>query len=82
MKLTQSYSVNCDEQTYELRLDGMDMVLAKFSGIDHELLQACEASPRISDKLLALHAIALRIEEIGNGTAPLKELPSPIPPLA
>lgn len=52
------------EQIYTLRILDEERVRMRLHESDHLLLKECEASNKVSDKLLALETIARRIEEV------------------
>lgn len=52
-----------DARTYTLKVRGDELVTATLFPFDRRLIAECEASDKISDKLLALETIVRRVEE-------------------
>lgn len=63
MRFMTKKSERGDGYVVQLELDASDLVRAKLTPHDRMLLAVCEQSTSISDKLLALETIALRVEE-------------------
>lgn len=52
-----------DKRTYTLTIQGGEWTRARLHAFDRLLIAECEASDKVSDKVLALETIARRIEE-------------------
>ena len=52
-----------DERTYTLKLCMGELIAGTLYEFDRRLIAECEASDKVSDKLLALETIVRRIEE-------------------
>lgn len=59
-----------DERIYTLRISLSDFVLGTAYEFDRRLIAECEASDKISDKLLALETIVRRAEEHKSNDIP------------
>jgi hypothetical protein len=63
MIFSMQENVERDERTYTIKVQMGELVRANLSRFDRALIAECEASGKVSDKLLALETIARRIEE-------------------
>lgn len=60
----QLYRDECrDVIGMRLEIDGSEYMRASLTSFDHALIQDCETSDKLSDRLLALETIVRRIEE-------------------
>ena len=64
MKLDITKDIEDQKTTYVLTIEKQDMITAKFTKRDRQLFEICDKSDKISDKLLALEMIAMKIEEV------------------
>lgn len=64
MKLDIIKDIKSQKTTYTVTIEKQDMITAKFTKRDRDLFEICDKSNKISDKLLALELIAMRIEEV------------------
>lgn len=63
MKLTEYTDKETGDSVFEVRITEFDMlVVPKLDEFDRRLLLECNKSDKISDKLLAFHTIARKIE--------------------
>lgn len=63
MKLTERTDEETGDSIFEVKITELDMlVVPTLDDFDRRLLLECNKSDRISDKLLAFHTIARKIE--------------------
>jgi hypothetical protein len=65
-------NIERDERIYKLRVTGAELMRCRLQHFDRLLIAECEASNKVSDKLLALETIARRIEEGSSGDQEIK----------
>ena len=64
MKLTERTDEETGDSVFEVRITELDMlVVPKLDEFDMRLLLECNKSDKVSDKLLAFHTIARKIED-------------------
>jgi hypothetical protein len=63
MIFSMQENVERDERTYTLRVSLSEIVPRTMYDFDRAVIRECEASGKVSDKLLALETIVRRIEE-------------------
>ena len=63
MKSNMYHDICADERVLELRISSMDLACPLITRWDKLLLEECEKSDLLSDKLLALEMIVRRNEE-------------------
>jgi len=66
MQLKQIDNLERGSRIYNLEITDDDLRLVNLLKVDELLIEECEKSEKISDKLLALETIARRIEEKTN----------------
>lgn len=62
MRFSYVDNLKTGDKEYILRISGYDIVTARFDEWDRRLLEECDKSDNIADKLLALECMARRIE--------------------
>jgi hypothetical protein len=63
LKYSESFDPTNLTNTVTIEINDLEMVLLKLDRFDRLLLDECNKSNKISDKLLALECMARRIEE-------------------
>ncbi len=66
MEISTVHNLYNGKQIFQLTILDDELVTLKLYPCDNLLLKKCELSNKISDKLLALERIAMRIEESGR----------------
>ena len=63
IKFDVSYNLQKNKRTYTLSIDDANIIECRLSKFDRLLIEKCEESMFVADKLLGLETIIRRIEE-------------------